>query len=78
VSDGMTECPSPTGEELGQDGLVRLLDQLRDLPSDQLFEALQWELVNHHGQADFPDDVSAIIFDYTGFDAPESSRLTAP
>jgi phosphoserine phosphatase RsbU/P len=73
VSDGITECPSPTGEELGQDGFLRLLTRLQGLPSDQLIEALQWELVTFHGKAEFPDDVSAIIFDYSGPNPPETA-----
>lgn len=66
LSDGVTECPSPLGEELGQDGLTFILERLADMPSEQLIEALQWELVAFHGKPEFPDDVSALIFDYTG------------
>jgi sigma-B regulation protein RsbU (phosphoserine phosphatase) len=76
ASDGITECPSPLGEELGQDGFLRLLARLQTLPSDQLIEALQWELVTFHGKAEFPDDVSAIIFDYSGPNPPDSARCT--
>jgi phosphoserine phosphatase RsbU/P len=76
ASDGITECPSPVGEELGQDGFLRLLARLQTLPSDQLIEALQWELVTFHGKAEFPDDVSAIIFDYSGPNPPDSARCT--
>jgi phosphoserine phosphatase RsbU/P len=68
LSDGVTECPSPAGAELGQDGLTAVLERLCDLPSEQLIEALQWELVAFHGKAEFPDDVSALVFDYTGPD----------
>jgi sigma-B regulation protein RsbU (phosphoserine phosphatase) len=68
LSDGVTECPSPTGMELGQEGLTFILERLADLPSEQLIEALQWELVAFHGKPEFPDDVSALIFDYTGPD----------
>lgn len=69
LSDGVTECPSPSGEELGQDGLTFILERLCDMPSEQLIEALQWELVAFHGKAEFPDDVSALIFDYEGPDS---------
>ncbi|MGL4319507.1 MAG: PP2C family protein-serine/threonine phosphatase [Paracoccaceae bacterium] len=68
LSDGVTECPSPNGVELGQEGLTFILERLGDMPSEQLIEALQWELVAFHGKAEFPDDVSALIFDYTGPD----------
>ncbi|MCU0801736.1 MAG: SpoIIE family protein phosphatase [Rhodobacteraceae bacterium] len=66
LSDGVTECPSPQGDELGQDGLVTILHRLGEMTSPQLIEALQWELVSHHGKAEFPDDVSALILDYYG------------
>lgn len=69
LSDGVTECPSPAGVELGQDGLIYILERLSDMPSEQLIEALQWELVSYHGKPEFPDDVSALIFDYTGPDS---------
>lgn len=66
VSDGVTECPSPDGEELGTDGLHALLLQNAVLPSTDLLEALIWDLNTHAGGADFPDDVSGILFDYRG------------
>ncbi len=66
VSDGVTECPSPDGEELGTEGLRDLLLQSAVLPSADLLEALVWDLHNHAGGADFPDDVSGILFDYRG------------
>lgn len=66
VSDGVTECPSPEGAELGSEGLRSLLLQNAVLPSADLLEALIWDLNTHAGGADFPDDVSGILFDYRG------------
>ena len=66
MSDGVTECPSPDGEELGTEGLRALLLQNAVLPSADLLEALVWDLNSHAGGADFPDDVSGILFDYRG------------
>ncbi len=66
VSDGVTECPNPAGEELGSDGLHALLVQNAVLASTDLLEALIWDLNTHAGGADFPDDVSGILFDYRG------------
>jgi phosphoserine phosphatase RsbU/P len=31
-----------------------------------LLEALIWRLADFHGSADFPDDVSGVVFDYIG------------
>ena len=66
VSDGMTECPDAKGAELGADGLRRLLAVNASLPSADLLEALVWDLSAHAGGSEFPDDVSALIFDYRG------------
>lgn len=66
VSDGVTECPDPTGEELGSDRLQKLLRQNKALTSPDLLEALLWDLNVFAGNADFPDDVSGVIFDYVG------------
>ena len=66
ASDGMTECPDPDGVELGGDGLVKLLALNATLPSADLLQALVWDLSHHAGGTDFPDDVSALIFDYRG------------
>ena len=64
VSDGVTECPDPNGEELGNEGLERLLRKLHGLGGAQLLDALMWELANWHGSEDFPDDVSCALFEY--------------
>lgn len=66
VSDGMTECPDPMGNELGGDGLRQLLADNAGLASADLMEALIWDLAAHAGGQDFPDDISALIFDYRG------------
>lgn len=66
VSDGVTECPDPSGNELGSDGLQALLHRSAHLPTPHLLEALMWDLSAFSGGDDFPDDVSGIMFDYTG------------
>ena len=66
VSDGVTECPDPSGEELGHEGLERILRNLSDLHDTALLDALMWELARWHGSEDFPDDVSCALFEYDG------------
>ena len=66
MSDGVTECPNPDGEELGEEGLRKLLLQNAVLPSADLLEALVWDLNTHAGGQDCPDDISGILFDYRG------------
>ena len=66
VSDGVTECPDPSGDELGGDGLINFLHRSAHLPSPGLLEALLWDLSGHFGGSEFPDDVSGLMFDYLG------------
>ncbi|MCU0899669.1 MAG: SpoIIE family protein phosphatase [Cypionkella sp.] len=66
LTDGVTECPSPLGDELGDDGLERLIRKNHDLASPQFLDALIWDLAAHMGSEDFPDDVSGLLFDYRG------------
>ena len=62
VSDGVTECPSPDGEEFGEDGLSKILHANLAMGSSALLEALVWDLSTHFGGEDFPDDVSGALF----------------
>ncbi|MFN4154390.1 MAG: PP2C family protein-serine/threonine phosphatase [Paracoccaceae bacterium] len=66
LSDGLTECPSASGVELGDDGLEALIVKNSALPSAQLLDALIWDLAAHMGSEDFRDDVSGLLFDYRG------------
>ena len=66
VSDGVTECPGPDGRELGTEGLQAMLERSAGLASPNLLEALMWDLSAYSGGQDFPDDVSGIMFDYSG------------
>lgn len=72
VSDGVTECPDPSGEELGGEGLARILMKNRRLSSPDLLEAIVWDLSDYAGGKDFPDDVSGLIFDYLGPEPPSA------
>lgn len=66
MSDGFTECPGPTGLDLGEEGLSRMLIRLQDLDSPALLEALVWDLTEHAGTDRFGDDVSGVLLDYRG------------
>lgn len=66
LTDGVTECPSPSGQELGDDGLEALIRKNAALDSAQLLDALIWDLTTYMGSEDFPDDVSGLLFDYRG------------
>lgn len=62
-SDGVTECPAPGGDMLEPEGLADLAIANHKLSGPEFFEALVWDLVEFAGGDDFPDDVSAALFD---------------
>jgi phosphoserine phosphatase RsbU/P len=64
VSDGIVECPAPGGGDLGEDGLLALLERLKPLRGEDFIAALQWELGRFAGSDDFPDDVSCAMFEF--------------
>lgn len=66
LSDGITECPGPDGEEFGEEGFLAFLQRTAGLPGPELLEALSWELDRYSGRLDLPDDVSCVLFDYFG------------
>jgi len=66
VSDGITECPRPDGEQLGHSGLEDILMSLRELQGGALLEALMWELARWAEEEDFSDDVSCALFEFHG------------
>jgi len=68
LSDGVTECPDLLEQMLGEDGLERIMTKLRHTKGTAFLEALMWELTEFAGGDDFPDDISGILFEYSGPD----------
>lgn len=66
LSDGITECPDASGQELGEEGMIRLLARLAPLSGAALLESLVWDLADHAGTERFPDDVSGVILAWRG------------
>lgn len=66
MSDGLTEATDTDGRELGEDEVVRLALEHRDLPADEMLEALVWRIAERSGSDEFADDVSAIVYEFTG------------
>lgn len=66
LSDGVTECPDPAGQMLGEDGLARMMISMKDTHDTALLETLVWRLGDFSELSEFPDDVSGILFEYTG------------
>jgi sigma-B regulation protein RsbU (phosphoserine phosphatase) len=67
-SDGITECPSSEGSFLGEDGFERLMKDLNTTRGPQLLETIIWLLSDYAGDDGFPDDVSAVLFEFDGID----------
>jgi len=68
VSDGLTEAASPTGAELGQEGVERMVACRQALDSPALLEALLQDVQGFAAEADLNDDVSAVIYEFRGHD----------
>ena len=63
-SDGITECPDVEDNMLGEEGFERLMRKLEGLKGAQLLETLVWMLSDYAGDAGFPDDVSAVLYEF--------------
>ena len=48
------------------DGLDRMLSEMRDTKASAFLELLVWKLAEFSGTSDFPDDVSGLLFEYSG------------
>lgn len=68
-SDGFTECPLPSGQDFGQEGLTDSLRRSAHLSGSDLLEALVWDLAQQAGSDSFPDDVSGVVVDLLPQDA---------
>ncbi|MGI3164223.1 PP2C family protein-serine/threonine phosphatase [Pseudooceanicola sp. 200-1SW] len=63
-SDGITECPDPSGRLLDSDGLIPMLRELRGASGTAFLEGLLWRLGDYAGEEEMPDDISAVLLDY--------------
>jgi sigma-B regulation protein RsbU (phosphoserine phosphatase) len=66
LSDGVTECPDPDGEMFEEEGLERLMSDLCNVKGPAFLDALIWHLTSFAESDDFPDDVSGILFEFSG------------
>jgi len=66
VSDGVTECPDREGAELGEAGLRGSVMRRMGLRGEAFLEALVGDLAAFAGSDEFPDDISAALFEYHG------------
>ena len=66
LSDGVTECPDPAGQLLDEDGVAKMMHRLKGHQGLPFLDALIAELESFAEDTQFPDDVSAILFEYFG------------
>ncbi|MGI3185858.1 PP2C family protein-serine/threonine phosphatase [Nioella aestuarii] len=64
-SDGFTECSSPCGGYLGEDGLAELLIRNGSTTPQEMLPKLAEDLHAYSNRDDFDDDVSAICLTFT-------------
>ncbi|WP_414898947.1 PP2C family protein-serine/threonine phosphatase [Rhodovulum sp. YEN HP10] len=64
VSDGITECPAPDGTQLGDDGLRHLIGTHAAARGPAFLDAIREGLTFFAGRDEFPDDVSAVLFEF--------------
>nr|WP_281245130.1 SpoIIE family protein phosphatase [Litoreibacter janthinus] len=65
-SDGITEAERPDGKMLDEAGFAKILETSRSLDGPTTLDRLLTELRLYTGTDEFTDDVSALVFDYSG------------
>jgi len=63
-SDGVTECVGSDGSMLDDAGLARIMRDLRQTGGRAFLESLVWKLSDFAGDADFQDDISAVLLEF--------------
>ena len=63
-SDGVTECANLDGKILDDDGLIKMLETLRQTKGISCLESLIWRMSDYAGGQNFADDVSAILLEF--------------
>ncbi len=66
VSDGVTECESPDGTMLDNEGLSQKMKRNQYFKGPDFLEALTSDLAGYAGDSEFKDDVSAVLFEFGG------------
>ncbi len=69
MSDGITEAEDKNGQQLGQEGLTRLIGLCQDQRGAAWLEMMMWHLGRFAGE-EFDDDVSAVLFEFWPIPAP--------
>lgn len=65
MSDGITEATDSDGEQLGEDGLTRIIGACKGVRGPGFLESLSWHL-SEYTNGEFDDDVSGVYFEFDG------------
>ncbi|MEJ6390045.1 PP2C family protein-serine/threonine phosphatase [Gymnodinialimonas ulvae] len=65
-SDGLTECPRPDGDMLEEEGLIEMMERNKAAGGTGFLETLRSDLVGFAGSDEFPDDISALLVEFSG------------
>lgn len=63
-SDGVDECANAEGVLLGDTGIARIMQELRQTHGTAFLESLVWKLASFAGRDDFDDDVSGVLLEF--------------
>ncbi|MTJ04700.1 MAG: fused response regulator/phosphatase [Sediminimonas qiaohouensis] len=63
-SDGITECMTPSGEMLNDEGVMHLMEQMQNTCGEEFLNTLLTHLHAYTGDRDFADDVSAVLLEF--------------
>lgn len=61
VSDGMTEAMDAEGQQLGDEGLMKVVSGMTQTEPRVFLDVLVWHLSQHVGDAGFDDDISGLL-----------------
>jgi sigma-B regulation protein RsbU (phosphoserine phosphatase) len=71
-SDGVTECPSPAGAALDEDGLERMMLRHRCARGPEFLGHMARDLIDFAGTDTLPDDASALLIEFNDPGAAEA------
>lgn len=72
-SDSLFECRDPSGEQLGREGLLDLMNELTDHPPAEQHRSIIERIVSHHGSEHLEDDLTIMLLHHHGEGQTERS-----
>lgn len=65
LSDGISECPNTSGDLLDDTGTEKILTSISTAKGLDKLDLMVWKLTDYAGTTEFPDDVSAVLLEYS-------------